>query len=539
MLDKDGGGSVDFAEFAKFVGRPDRVGVSCTYEDHKLHLLDLKEALLRLYDPKRIAPKFHPLYTLRNLAKRESLKFEPCIRKHLNFLWKKIDTDLSGRIEPEEYVVMHFQICTVMLELASLPEKLAPGGKIDVKEHRKLALEDWEIDHQGMGFLDYGRFASCWFQIADQFTEKISLDEYDSFLGTIISKLYPPPAEEERLRNEELERIAAEERAMHRRATTLQTLYRVSLAKEKLKMKRLEAELLRRSLPTCDLTELDLMIDEDAILHPATFLPAFSFPVLRDPTPEVSDAESEVAEVEEEEEAAEVAEEVAAEAEATGPSEADVARMKQRLEGMRLKRAMKRVSTVIFKNLILPSRMRGDGEQRGAYSGPRASRFTGGGWSDVSSDTDYGSEDETMPVKPRQLPCVNCRGVVACACETDKFRAHHKVVLERRRRASFDDADPFGFPRPRDGAPGITAERIAELVEDRAALEHYHSRNNEATQQFASRLRSLESRNRLERFEASQSGRPKKTNRPLFWGIKIPLGSLRSSKKLMMLRMIL
>ena len=252
MLDKDGGGSVDFAEFAKFVGRPDRVGVSCTYEDHKLHLLDLKEALLRLYDPKRIAPKFHPLYTLRNLAKRESLKFEPCIRKHLNFLWKKIDTDLSGRIEPEEYVVMHFQICTVMLELASLPEKLAPGGKIDVKEHRKLALEDWEIDHQGMGFLDYGRFASCWFQIADQFTEKISLDEYDSFLGTIISKLYPPPAEEasldeaagarpetaaeiaereaqeeedrraeeaaeeERLRNEELERIAAEERAMHR-----------------------------------------------------------------------------------------------------------------------------------------------------------------------------------------------------------------------------------------------------------------------------------------------------------------------------------
>ncbi|KAH8058857.1 dynein light chain binding protein [Aureococcus anophagefferens] len=541
VLDKDGGGSVDFAEFAKFVGRPDRVGVSCTYEDHKLHLLDpvldLKEALLRLYDPKRIAPKFHPLYTLRNLAKRESLKFEPCIRKHLNFLWKKIDTDLSGRIEPEEYVVMHFQICTVMLELASLPEKLAPGGKIDVKEHRKLALEDWEIDHQGMGFLDYGRFASCWFQIADQFTEKISLDEYDSFLGTIISKLYPPPAEEasldeaagarpetaaeiaereaqeeedrraeeaaeeERLRNEELERIAAEERAMHRRATTLQTLYRVSLAKEKLKMKRLEAELLRRSLPTCDLTELDLMIDEDAILHPATFLPAFSFPMIRDPTPEVSDAESEVAEVEEEEAAAEVEEEVAAEAEATGPSEADVARMKQRLEGMRLKRAMKRVSTVIFKNLILPSRMRGDGEQRGAYSGPRASRFTGGGWSDVSSDTDYGSEDETMPVKPRQLPCVNCRGVVACACETDKFRAHHKVVLERRRRA------------PRDGAPGITAERIAELVEDRAALEHYHSRNNEATQQFASRLRSLESRNRLERFEASQSGRPKKTNR--------------------------
>ena len=28
VLDKDGGGSVDFAGFARFVGRPDRVGVS-------------------------------------------------------------------------------------------------------------------------------------------------------------------------------------------------------------------------------------------------------------------------------------------------------------------------------------------------------------------------------------------------------------------------------------------------------------------------------------------------------------------------------
>ena len=64
----------------------------------------MKESLLRLYDPKRVAPKFHPMYTIHALAKRESLKFEPTIRRHLNFLWKKIDTDKSGRIEPEEYV---------------------------------------------------------------------------------------------------------------------------------------------------------------------------------------------------------------------------------------------------------------------------------------------------------------------------------------------------------------------------------------------------------------------------------------------------
>ncbi|KAH8052761.1 hypothetical protein JL722_9894 [Aureococcus anophagefferens] len=428
------------------------------------------------------------------------------------------------------------------------------SGELDGSEFRSMLK--WllgVLDKDGGGSVDFAEFAkfvgrpdrvgvSCTYEdhklhlldpgnsrlIADQFTEKISLDEYDSFLGTIISKLYPPPAEEasldeaagaetaaeiaEREAQEEEDRraeeAAEEERcatrswsASPRRSARCTGARRRSrrctafLGQRKLKMKRLEAELLRRSLPTCDLTELDLMIDEDAILHPATFLPAFSFPMIRDPTPEVSDAESEVAEVEEEEAAAEVEEEVAAEAEATGPSEADVARMKQRLEGMRLKRAMKRVSTVIFKNLILPSRMRGDGEQRGAYSGPRVAVH---GRRLVRRVQRHGlrPEDETMPVKPRQLPCVNCRGVVACACETDKFRAHHKVVLERRRRASFDDGPSASRPAGQEKGPtraGITAG-IAELVEDRAALEHYHSRNNEATQQFASRLRSLESK---------------------------------------------
>ena len=56
-------------------------------------VLRLKEALLRLYDPKRMAPKFHPLYTLRNLAKRESLKFDQRVRTVLHKIWLLYDQD--------------------------------------------------------------------------------------------------------------------------------------------------------------------------------------------------------------------------------------------------------------------------------------------------------------------------------------------------------------------------------------------------------------------------------------------------------------
>lgn len=73
------------------------------------------------------------------------------------------------------------------------PSLLTRDGSINKVEHEKLAQEDWGIDHHGMGFLDYERFVSCWFQIADQFTDRIALKDYDAFLGRCVKQLYPTP----------------------------------------------------------------------------------------------------------------------------------------------------------------------------------------------------------------------------------------------------------------------------------------------------------------------------------------------------------
>ena len=178
-LDPSGDGAVDFDEFKQFINRRDKVGISQSREFCGSYAVSFKDQLLKLYDPKKVAPKFHPLYTLKALCKRESLKFDPCIRKHLNVLWKEIDEDKSGRIEYDEYVPMHRRCCEIMVSLTKIevesisgkkvnvgtglpPKLLTRDGRINHEEHEKLAQEDWEIDNGGMGFLDYERFASCW-----------------------------------------------------------------------------------------------------------------------------------------------------------------------------------------------------------------------------------------------------------------------------------------------------------------------------------------------------------------------------------------
>jgi len=167
-LDPSGDGAVDFDEFEQFINRRDKVGISQSREFCGRYAVSFKDQLLKLYDPKKVAPKFHPLYTLKALCKRESLKFDPCIRKHLNVLWKEIDEDKSGRIEYDEYVPMHRRCCEIMVSLTKIevesisgkkvnvgtglpPKLLTRDGRINHEEHEKLAQEDWEIDNGGMG----------------------------------------------------------------------------------------------------------------------------------------------------------------------------------------------------------------------------------------------------------------------------------------------------------------------------------------------------------------------------------------------------
>lgn len=184
---------ISLDDFKRFVTRSNRVGVSCTVEWPRVFPEELYATLRNLYDPRRRVPQFHPLYTLEALARRDSLKFDPRVRRTLNALWKKIDLDKSGRIELNEYILMHEKICHVMASLGKLGAKVAPGGQLDLTAQRQLALEDWAIDNQGFGFVDYTRFVSCWFQIADQFTDSITADEYDNFLRSIIGNLFHKP----------------------------------------------------------------------------------------------------------------------------------------------------------------------------------------------------------------------------------------------------------------------------------------------------------------------------------------------------------
>ena len=167
-LDPSGDGAVDFDEFKQFINRRDKVGISQSREFCGSYDTSFKDQLLKLYDPKKVAPKFHPLYTLKALCKRESLKFDPSIRRHLNVLWKEIDEDKSGRIEYDEYVPMHRRCCEIMVSLTKIevesisgkkvnvgtglpPKLLTRDGRINHEEHEKLAQEDWEIDNGGMG----------------------------------------------------------------------------------------------------------------------------------------------------------------------------------------------------------------------------------------------------------------------------------------------------------------------------------------------------------------------------------------------------
>ena len=228
-LDSDGDGTVNLEEFMTFARRPVRHGFSRSVEFHADYPKNLEQELRDLYDPKKLAPRFHPLYSMKALLRRDILKFKPGVRKYIDILWKVIDMDKSGRIEVDEYLQMHENICLMMGVKFAPPASAAnpapapnpedgrktiggkgaslgeeapppqwtppPGMKLPSTrlgnnvEALRVALEDWNIDHAGYGFLDYSRFTSCWFQLADQFTDGINEKEYTKFLANMVDKM--------------------------------------------------------------------------------------------------------------------------------------------------------------------------------------------------------------------------------------------------------------------------------------------------------------------------------------------------------------
>ena len=78
-----------------------------------------------------------------------------------------------------------------MLKLARPAQLAAADADPDAwpSELSAMMEADWALDHGGYHFLDRQRFALCWFQLADSFTDGISAREYGGFLQQMIDQL--------------------------------------------------------------------------------------------------------------------------------------------------------------------------------------------------------------------------------------------------------------------------------------------------------------------------------------------------------------
>lgn len=133
------------------------------------------------YDPDHSESPMDPLYCFSALCMRESLLFHPEVRATLDEIWHITDADNNNAIDYPEYEKMH--------EAMSIAVYGANYLKKNEKIRRKLCLQDWNLDRDGQDFLDYGRFTMCWFQLADQFTDKIAAEDYISYLRNMFFKM--------------------------------------------------------------------------------------------------------------------------------------------------------------------------------------------------------------------------------------------------------------------------------------------------------------------------------------------------------------
>ncbi|GMH87792.1 hypothetical protein TL16_g10966 [Triparma laevis f. inornata] len=155
-----------------------RVSDDTLFYERKKNLYNI---LRDRYDPDHSESPMDPLYCFSALCMRESLLFHPEVRATLDEIWHITDADNNNAIDYLEYEKMH--------EAMSVAVYGANYLKKNEKIRRKLCLQDWNLDRDGQDFLDYGRFTMCWFQLADQFTDKIAAEDYISYLRNMFFKM--------------------------------------------------------------------------------------------------------------------------------------------------------------------------------------------------------------------------------------------------------------------------------------------------------------------------------------------------------------
>ena len=140
--------------------------------------------------PDGAAGEVAQFYTDAALLRRESIRFHSRTVAILQQLWRLYDEDGSGYIDEEEYVVINKLVQRVLM------------ANFDAAKAEAVARMDWVEDSQGYYDLNYERFASSWFQLADLWTSVIDVDKYCRFLSEVLECLsYVDAGGTRRLRN--------------------------------------------------------------------------------------------------------------------------------------------------------------------------------------------------------------------------------------------------------------------------------------------------------------------------------------------------
>jgi hypothetical protein len=112
------------------------------------------------------------------LWRRESLRFDPGVRKVLDRLWQVADINNSGDIDEEEYVSMYLSMWNFLTAGDSVESEVVDLAKIEFKSDCA----------DGCTTLDRQRFIQCWFQLAATWVESDDThsDAYVDFLTGIL-----------------------------------------------------------------------------------------------------------------------------------------------------------------------------------------------------------------------------------------------------------------------------------------------------------------------------------------------------------------
>jgi hypothetical protein len=117
-------------------------------------------------------------YSDKALLQRESLKFDPAIRRLLEQIFQLVDQNRDGRMDFKEYRGLFLALW-----------RIVRGKKCDLNEVYMAAKKELKIDAFGKESLDKTQFKQLVFQIVDTWTESITVEDYCAFLQKLIDGL--------------------------------------------------------------------------------------------------------------------------------------------------------------------------------------------------------------------------------------------------------------------------------------------------------------------------------------------------------------